>query len=700
MKKRYLLSLFTIMLITLSIVGTEAKTITTGRIGAIGNLNIRSGPGTNYGVIASADYNSRVTILENSSPGDGCENNWVEIISANRIRGYVCSTYIFDIETTEVVEQPISEEGQNMANMTDEEFDQYLTSQHFPDDYKVKLKALHKKHPTWIFKGVVSKYNWNSALNTQDQSGTSLVHVNPTDAQNGYEGYLSTAPADYNHNTDTFIKHDGTYWFQANRATIAYFLDPRNFLDENQIFMFEELFYHPTYQTIDLVNNALSSDFLRQFAQYFMEGGEAAQVSPIFLASLSKQEVGTSSNNECTNGHAGSYEGVNYDGYYNFFNIGASSSDNPKLASLRYAKAVGWNTQQKAIVEGSKSISNNYVNCGQYTSYFQKFNLAPTATKPLWHQYTTNIGALISPAYSTANAYRAYNLIEKDFVFAIPIYNQMPESTPLPRLGNPNNWLKSIKVNGATVTNFNSDNLNYTVTVPYAETVQVEAERVTTKSTVTGAGTITLADTNTTVPIKVTAQNGDVRNYSVTIVREAKPEDPPTPPDDGGNGGENGGDNGNTGTEDPPTPTITITDVLNSSGYNYTEKYISKITIGTSIDSFINKLMTTYKTISVNIKDKNGNAKTSGQLVTGDKVIIVVGETTTTLEVVIYGDVDGNGVINVGDLLHIQKHILSLQKMTGPFEKSADINRDSKITVIDILSVQKQVLGIMNISQG
>ena len=99
MKKRYLLSLFTIMLITLSIVGTEAKTITTGRVGAIGNLNIRSGPGTNYGVIASADYNTRVTILENPSPGDGCENNWVEIISANRIRGYVCSTYIFDIET-------------------------------------------------------------------------------------------------------------------------------------------------------------------------------------------------------------------------------------------------------------------------------------------------------------------------------------------------------------------------------------------------------------------------------------------------------------------------------------------------------------------------------------------------------------------------------------------------------------------------
>ena len=42
----------------------------------------------------------------------------------------------------------------------------------------------------------------------------------------------------------------------------------------------------------------------------------------------------------------------------------------------------------------------------------------------------------------------------------------MPESTTLPNLGNPNNRLKSLKVNGSLVTNFNSDTLNYTVNIP------------------------------------------------------------------------------------------------------------------------------------------------------------------------------------------------------------------------------------------
>ena len=694
MKKRYLLCLLAFAFLITLIPYAEAKTITTGRVGAIGNLNIRSGPGTGHGVVGSATYNTRVTIIGTSNSGNGCSDPWIEIISASRIRGYVCSTYIFDVETEEVEEQPLSSEGERMAAMTDEEFNAYLDSQHFPEDYKVKLKALHKTHPTWIFKGIVSNYNWNSALNSQDESGTSLLNVNPTNAQNGYEGYLSTAPADYNHNTDTFIKHDGTYWFQANRQTIAYFLDPRNFLDENQIFMFEELFYYPSYQTIDLVKNTLSSDFLKQYAQYFMEGGEAAQVSPIFLAALSKQEVGTSNTNVCTNGQAGSYDGVDYTGYYNFFNIGASSSDNPKLMSLIYARAAGWDTPQKAIVNGSVSISRNYVNCGQYTSYFQKFNLSPTATKPLWHQYTTNIAALSSPAYSTANAYRSFGLIEKDFVFAIPIYSGMPTSTSLPRLGNPNNWLKGIKVNGTTVTNFNSDNLNYTVNIPYSETVQVEAERVTTKSSVTGAGTITLTQESTTVPLKVTAQNGDVRTYNVTIKRAAKPEVQPEDP------GNNEDPNNNENPNENQNTTIDLNDVLKASGYNYNDKYLSKVTIGTSVNTLITKLTTIYNTISVNIKDKNGNAKTSGQIGTGDKVIIADGTNTRTLEIIIFGDVDGNGVINVGDLLHIQKHILNITKMTGAFEKAADINKDSKVSVVDILSVQKQVLGLLNISQG
>ena len=705
MKRRYLLYLFAILFLVIPI--AHAEEVTTGRIAATNGLRIRSGPGTNNAQIGTAQYNTYATILGYADSGNGCNDKWAQIISSGNVKGYVCSTFLADIETKEIVETPITETGEKMAKMTDEEFEDYLNSQKFPESYKVKLRALHKLHPTWIFKGIKSNYNWNSALNTQDQSGTSLMNVNPTYAQNGYEGYLSTATADYNHSTDKFIAHDGTYWFQANRQTIAYYLDPRNFLDEQKIFMFEELFYYPSYQTIDVVKYTLSSEFLKQYANLFLKGAEASNVSPIYLAALSKQEVGTSNTNICTNGKDGTIDGVNYSNYYNFFNIGASSSSNPKLQSLKYAKSAGWDTQEKSIVNGSTIISRNYVNCGQYTSYFQKFNLAPTATKGTWHQYTTNISALVSPAISTYNAYKNFKLIEKDFVFAIPIYDSMPDSTSLPKPGNPNNWLKSLKVNGALVTNFNDNNLNYTVNIAYAETVKIDAESVNSKATIKGTGTITLTSDKTILPVVVTAQNGSTRTYNLTIIRAAKPVEVPKEEPKEDPKGENpnqGQDNNqkeeNNNNNNTSTETINLENVLKSSGYNYTDKYLSKVTYGTSVNTIITNLTKTYNTVSINITDKNGKAKTSGTIVTGDKVIIASGGNTKTIEIVVYGDIDGTGNVTVVDLLHVQKHILGFTKLTGSFLEAADVNKDKKVTVVDILLIQKQLLGAANISQG
>lgn len=708
MKKRYII--FLILLIVFLTPGVYAEKITVGRVAATNNLRVRSGPGTGYSHIGTAVYNTYVTILEWSSAGNGCSDKWVKILTVGNLEGYVCSTYIEDIEEKEKVETPLTETGANMAKMTDEQFEAYLNSQKFPESYKVKLRELHKKHPTWIFKGVKSNYKWNAAVNEQDKSGTSLMNVNPTYASNGYEGYLSVAEADYDHTNDKFKAHDGTYWFQANRQTIEYYLDPRNFLNEKEIFMFEELFYYPSYQTLDLVKYTLSSAFLKQYANLFVKAAESSKVSPIYLAALSRQEVGTSDSNICTNGKAGVIDGVNYSGYYNFFNIGASSSSNPKLQSLKYAKNAGWNTQEKSIVEGSAIISRNYVNCGQYTSYFQKFNLAPTATKGTWHQYTTNISALPSPAVSTYNSYNNYGLIEKDFVFAIPIYDNMPDKTTLPKLGNPNNWLKSLKVNDSLVTGFDDDKLEYTVNIDYAETVKIEATTINSKAKTSGTGTITLTSDTQVISIPVTAQNGSVRTYKVTIKRAAKPVEQQTNNDNNNtnnNNNTNTNDNTNTNTNtntndntNTNTTTVDYTEVIKSSGYNYTDKYISKITLGTSVNTLITNLTKKYNTVSVNVTDKNNNKKTSGNLVTGDKVVISSNGTTKTVEVVIYGDIDGNSTITVSDLLHAQKHVLGASKLTGCFFTAADVNKDGKITVVDILIIQKHLLKVSNISQG
>ncbi len=703
--------LLTLIISSLIPLIASAESITTGTITAELGLRIRSGPGTNYDKIGLANYNSKVTILSYHNTGSGCTKEWIKIKSEYGMEGYVCSDYVGNIVTRELTPEEIAAEqsqnqnsvtetGARMAAMTAEEFEQYLTSQGFPESYKVKLRALHQKHPTWIFKGVRSNYNWTQALNEQDTTGTSLINVNPTYASNGYEGYLSVAAADYDHNNNKFIAHDGTYWFQANRQTIAHYLDPRNFLTEKEIFMFEELFYYPSYQNEDMVKITLSSNFLKQFSPYFIEASQASQVSPIFLAALVKQEVGTSNTNICTNGNAGVLsDGVDYTGYYNFFNIGASSSNNPKLKSLQYAKKKEWTSPRKAIVEGSQIISNNYVNCGQYTSYFQKFNLAPTATKPMWHQYTTNVSALSSPAISTYNAYNSVGLIEKDFVFAIPYFDGMPESTPLPSLGNPNNWLRELRVNGSLVTNFDNDNLNYVVNIAYAETVSISATPIVSTSTVSGIGTISLTGDSTVINVNVTAQNGSVKTYTITVNREPKPVDitptvPDNPPSNDGGDNNNNNNNNNSGT------TVNLEEVLNNTSFKHNDKYLWNVTLGSTVSSITEEFMKKYNTITVNVFDRNNNSKSQGRIVSGDKIVISSNGVNKSLSVVIYGDVDGSGTISAVDLLHVQKHILGFTKLTDSLLMAADVNKDSKVSAIDLLQIQKHLLSYTNISQG
>ena len=603
----------------------------------------------------------------------------------------------------------------DMARMTDSEFEAYLTNQGFPESYKVKLRALHKKHPTWVFKGTKTKYSWSDALKVQDEfaedrydssPGNSFLHLVQSDADKGYEALLSTQPNDYNWYTDLFQSHDGSGWYQANRQTVAHFMDPRNYLSESSIFMFQDLTYDKSYQTEDIVKVVLYSSYMKQFSPYFIEAAETHNANPIFLAALVRQEVGTSTTNICSNGQAGVLaDGVDYTGYYNFFNIGASSSSNPKLRSLQTAKANGWDSPKKSIVEGATFISRNYIANYQHTLYYQKYNFHPNETKGIWHQYTTNINSLEPQSEFYYTSYKSGNVLETAFVFDIPIFTNMSESSPLPKLGNPNNYMKEIKVNGLAISNFDGAVEDYTVNIPYTEKVKIEGIQVAKKTAiVNGLGTFDMTSDTITKKIIVTSGNGVNKTYTLTINREPKEVDPtpvPTPEP--------------TPTPDPtpePTPTpepeeptvepkkLEFKEIVSASSYKTDDTYLYNITYGTSVSTLISNLQKHDKTISITVKDKNGNNKTSGTIGTGDKVLLSTGDDTKTITIVIYGDSSGDGKISAIDLLNVQKVLLKQSSLSGACLKAMDTNRDSKVTAIDLLNVQKHILGVSNISQG
>ena len=229
------ISLF--ILFTTFFINIEPASATkTGRISSTTGVVLRKNAGTTYDKITTVPHNSTKKTADGSTR---CSTGIWTNITYNGSTGYACSKYVEEQTTTTTV--PSSD----MAKMTDSQFDDYLDEQGFPSSYKTKLKSLHKSHPNWVFVSVQTKDNWATTLKNEMYPTRSLYQS----LRDGSKAFLSTADGDYNWYTDKFTVYDGSTWYQANEATVAYFMDPRNFLVEDRVFMFEDVLYYPSYQT-------------------------------------------------------------------------------------------------------------------------------------------------------------------------------------------------------------------------------------------------------------------------------------------------------------------------------------------------------------------------------------------------------------------------------------------------------------------
>lgn len=385
-------------------------------------VNYRKGPGTEMKLIGTYKKGVKLTVVLKANPvysTRGTSSTWYKV----RVDGkyyYLCSSKaeLTDnttktVKTTTSTTTSSSQSGNTDTpgqNMSDEEFEKYLKSEGFPESYRKKLRALHKKHPNWGFIGYKTNITWKTALEKQTKGGTSLVSgVYPKSYRSGSKQYEKG-------------------WYKANSKVVAYYMDPRNFLNEKSIYMFEDLSYKPKYQTKSVVSAILSPSKLPKYgftAKIFVDAGKANNVSPVFLASRARQETG--SGGDAVNGTKVLGKKV-----YNPFNIGAFGGTNPLYNGLIYAYGKGWTTPAKSVKGGAKELAKNYINKGQYTGYYQRFNVRNGEKKAGTHQYMTNIMAPYSEASSTKASYSKYGILSKPLVFEIPIYKGMPASTKLP----------------------------------------------------------------------------------------------------------------------------------------------------------------------------------------------------------------------------------------------------------------------------
>ena len=73
---------------------------------------------------------------------------------------------------------------------------------------------------------------------------------------------------------------------------------------------------------------------------------------------------------------------------------------------------------------------------------------------------------------------------------------------------------------------------------------------------------------------------------------------------------------------------------------------------------------------------------------------------TDTYTLVIYGDVNGDGDINLNDLVSIRDSILGAQSVDEKFDSAGDFYGEGCITLNDLVGIMAQISGSGTISQN
>ncbi|MBQ9983342.1 MAG: SH3 domain-containing protein [Lachnospiraceae bacterium] len=509
-------------------------------------LNVRNAASTQSPILISIPTKTVVSVL-------GTSGDWYKIkvtYNGKTVTGYAYKTYITLITESGGTDSGNDTTGDN--TVTDQSFEVLLAN--FPESYKASLRSLHATYPNWRFVAVDTGLDWATVIQNESVVGRNVIQSNYPrgTASLAPFSYLSTESGAYNWGTDKYVVKDGVNWYSANSQVVAYYMDPRNFLNSTDIFQFEALAYDDS-QNATVVQNILNNTFMSgdynvydsadkknvtgSYRQAFMDAGKTAVANPYFLATRVKQEVGSNGSNATSGTYAG------YEGIYNFYNIGAFDGTDAVAKGLQWAKGGAsnattygrpWTNPYKSIVGGAQYIAKNYINQGQNTLYFQKFNVKPLDPSDLYlHQYMTNVQAPYSEGRTTRNAYNTMGILSDAMVFYIPVYSNMPATAcQLPAAtGNPNPYLKSIKLyNGETeitglTPTFAYNQFEYTVVVPAnVATVSVKATAVSGYASVTGTGNVTLKAAGKTTTIKVvgTAQNGTTQTYTIKVTRNTQ----------------------------------------------------------------------------------------------------------------------------------------------------------------------------------
>ena len=603
--------------------------------------------------------------------------------------------------------------------------------------------------------------DWNNVIQQESQFGKNLVPKTYSD------NWKNTTPGQYNVEVDSG-------WVDSSELAVKYAMDPRNFLNEVRIFQFETLSYNSSTNNINSIEKILyGTEFYQNkvsyldnkgnmintnetYSELILRGGQKSAVSTYHLASRIKQEVGPFLSHSSISGKVSGYEGL-----YNFYNIGATSSIEPMGAiknGLQFAKdgkgasqatknkyLIPWNNKEKAISGGGIFIGSSYIQVGQNTVYLQKFDVNDDRGSNLFsHQYMTNVLAPYQESKSIYNGYKKSGILDLPISFIIPVYNSMPDIqyespninsnnyvadntkvycnatnvnlrtgpstsyeviTMISRdakmtriaksISNGERWDRVQLENGMVgyifqtyvtempaynkVTGINLDKEELYISIgenlkinAYIEPSNANNTKINFKSddekiaTIDENGVITAQKEGETIIYAISEENENIKaKCKITVVRKMQES------------------------EVQFTAPLILNN-LDVSGIDYTQN-----TVGDIKNNIISNLE-----IEI-INSKNEVLSNDVIIGTGNKIQVKEdGKILKEYQIILYGDVNGDGKINSVDLLVLQRHILEIETLDDIYQKSANIRKNgNKPSSVDLLLIQRHILGLQIIKQ-
>ena len=603
--------------------------------------------------------------------------------------------------------------------------------------------------------------DFNKVIQQESQFGKNLVPKTYSD------NWKNTTPGQYNVEVDSG-------WVDSSELAVKYAMDPRNFLNEVRIFQFETLSYNSSANNINSIEKILyGTEFYQNkvsyldnkgnmintnetYSELILRGGQKSAVSTYHLASRIKQEVGPFLSHSSISGNVSGYEGL-----YNFYNIGATSSAEPMGAiknGLQFAKdgkgasqatknkyLIPWNNKEKAISGGGIFIGSSYIQVGQNTVYLQKFDVNDDRGSNLFsHQYMTNVLAPYNEAKSIYKGYQKNGILDLQISFIIPIFNNMPDIQYESPNINSNNYVadntkvycnatnvnlrtgpstsyevitmlskdakmtriaKSISngerwdrvqlengmvgyifqtyvtempaYNKVTGINIDKEELyipigeNFKINA-YIEPANANNTKINFKSddekiaTIDENGVITAQKEGETIIYAISEENENIKaKCKITVVRKMQEA------------------------EVQFTAPLILNN-LDVSGIDYTQNTVGDIK---------NNIISNLEIVIVN--SNNEILSDDAIIGTGNKIQVKEdGKILKEYQIILYGDVNGDGKINSVDLLVLQRHILEIETLDDIYQKSANIRKNgNKPSSIDLLLIQRHILGLQIIKQ-